>query len=303
MSDLVPVAAKKPTMGNVACIIPTHRRPNELKRAVRSVAAQTLKPTRIIVVNDAEPGPVEAALSAIQDAPPISVLHIGTSNLAGASRSRNMGLANANEQYLAFLDDDDEWCPLFLEEAVRSIESSALDIAFAWIEVVDGAGERLRVRRGKAPRTIGQVVTRNPGFTGSNIVMTRAALVDLDGFDVSLRVYNDLDLLVRALQARMRIDVIEEIMVRQTVSPGDHLSSRGGRRAQGILAYARKHATLLSVMDRRRIRRDYHLALRSPEQKWYVRQWHFVLMLCNSSLRQIWGAVADRVRGAGNAYG
>jgi glycosyltransferase involved in cell wall biosynthesis len=99
----------------VTVVVPTVGRPMVVLRAVRSVLEQTYRDFELIVVID---GPDEAtrdALSAITD----SRLRIfELSENGGVSKARNLGVSRGIGQWIAFLDDDDEWLPGKLEAQV-----------------------------------------------------------------------------------------------------------------------------------------------------------------------------------------
>ena len=113
------VAARPPPRGQsagggptVSVIIPTTRRPDLVGRAVRSVLAQTMADLEVIVVVDGPNPETIATLSGIEDKR-LRVLQ--NAHPAGAGAARNLGAAQGQGAWLAFLDDDDEWLPEKLE--------------------------------------------------------------------------------------------------------------------------------------------------------------------------------------------
>jgi glycosyltransferase involved in cell wall biosynthesis len=96
----------------VSVIIPTRNRPNLVVRAVGSVLAQTLDAIEVVAVID---GPDEATLQALReiDDPRLRVQML-LARLGGGG-ARNAGVAASRSQWVAFLDDDDEWFPKKLE--------------------------------------------------------------------------------------------------------------------------------------------------------------------------------------------
>lgn len=84
----------------VSVIIPTRNRPEFLGAAVTSVLQQSHEDFELLIVND---GAVPLAQFTDQR---IRILENGQ---AGAVLARNLGVASAHGQYIAFLDDDDVW--------------------------------------------------------------------------------------------------------------------------------------------------------------------------------------------------
>jgi hypothetical protein len=90
----------------VSVVIPTRGRPMLVCRAVRSALSQTLRPLEVVVVIDGPDPETELALSALSDAR-IRVRALSSS--AGGAAARNEGVRLAAGEWIAFLDDDDEW--------------------------------------------------------------------------------------------------------------------------------------------------------------------------------------------------
>lgn len=97
----------------VSVIIPTLNRPALLLAAVRSVLAQTFPSLEVIVVVDGPDTATAAALASLED-PRLRVM-VHAEN-QGAAASRSHGLAVANGDWVAYLDDDDVWMPTKLEQ-------------------------------------------------------------------------------------------------------------------------------------------------------------------------------------------
>ncbi len=107
----------------VSVIITTYRNPAVLPRSIGSVIAQTFREWELIVVYD---GPADdetkkiIAGYAAKDSrikPLIEIAHCG-----GPARPRNAGVGVARGEYVAILDDDDEWLPEKLEKQLRVYE-------------------------------------------------------------------------------------------------------------------------------------------------------------------------------------
>ena len=99
-------------MALVSVIIPTTGRPKLVLRALASVLGQTHGELEVIVVVDGPNPETIAALGGIAD-PRLRVLQ--NPELIGPGPARNIGAAQARGEWIAFLDDDDEWMPQKLE--------------------------------------------------------------------------------------------------------------------------------------------------------------------------------------------
>ena len=104
-------------MPKVSVVIPTFGRPELLRRAIDSVLAQTMCDFEIIVVNDGVDPPTIEALQAIDDPRLRYIVH--TVN-KGAGHARDTGAEASLGDWVAFLDDDDEWMPEKLEKQLAA---------------------------------------------------------------------------------------------------------------------------------------------------------------------------------------
>lgn len=92
----------------VSAVIPTRGRPHLVLRAVRSALGQTYKDLEVIVVVDGPDDATSNALAAIDDSR-LRVIVLPYSQ--GGQSARIVGIEAAQGDWIAFLDDDDEWLP------------------------------------------------------------------------------------------------------------------------------------------------------------------------------------------------
>ncbi len=131
-------------MPKVSTIIPTHNRPHLLPRAIASVLKQTYQDFEIIVVDD---GTQERAKEVVEAFADPRIRYIQHEQERGAPAARNTGIRNAHGEYVAFLDDDDEWLPEKLELQVDALEKHPEAVlAFCALRAVDDAGKILYTR-------------------------------------------------------------------------------------------------------------------------------------------------------------
>ena len=111
----------------ISVIIPVYKVEAYLTACVESVLAQTYQNFEIILVDDGSPDncPQMCDEFAVRDSR-IRVIHKPN---GGLSSARNAGIDRAKGEYLAFLDSDDLWTPLFLERLYRAIGETGADLA------------------------------------------------------------------------------------------------------------------------------------------------------------------------------
>jgi len=93
----------------VSVVIPTYNKPVYLKRAIESVLKQDYKNIEIIVVIDGFSKEAEQMINELINLTSTPIKIIQTVEKVGGSEARNIGVQNSNGDYIALLDDDDEW--------------------------------------------------------------------------------------------------------------------------------------------------------------------------------------------------
>jgi glycosyltransferase involved in cell wall biosynthesis len=99
----------------VSVIIPTLDRPKLLLRAIDTVLRQTHQEIEVIVVVDRPDPDTVSAVRAVSDPRLQLIVNPQRTTAAGA---RNVGADHATGEWIAFLDDDDEWLPNKLERQI-----------------------------------------------------------------------------------------------------------------------------------------------------------------------------------------
>jgi len=92
------------TTPSISCIIPVFNGERYLSEALDSVFAQTLRPAKIIIVDDGSTDGTVDLISALPDE--IEKIH---QKNQGPAAARNAGLLRAATEFVAFLDADDLW--------------------------------------------------------------------------------------------------------------------------------------------------------------------------------------------------
>lgn len=100
----------------VSVVMPCYRCAGTIERAIASVAAQTLLPAEVVLVDDASGDDTRAVLSRlIQRYAPGWIRLVLLDQNVGAASARNAGWAVASQHLVAFLDADDAWHPRKIE--------------------------------------------------------------------------------------------------------------------------------------------------------------------------------------------
>ena len=102
----------------VTAVIPTRGRPDLLVGAIRSALRQTWMQMEVLVVVDGPDPQTAARLASVSD-PRLRVVSLPEP--VGGSSARNVGVRAARGEWIAFLDDDDEWLPEKIEHQMHAM--------------------------------------------------------------------------------------------------------------------------------------------------------------------------------------
>jgi glycosyltransferase involved in cell wall biosynthesis len=191
-------------MPRVSAVIPTFGRPALLKRAVETVLAQTMADLELIVVID---GHDPKTLDYVQGVTDPRVRYIAHDQQRGPGQARDTGAVAAKSEWVAFLDDDDEWLPQKLERQLAFAPPGARAVVMTQTRVVTPHGAFVRpLSIYDASRPIDEwlfdrttwMKSGQTFFQPSSLMMPRALF---DGLHFSTsRQHEDWELAIRALK-------------------------------------------------------------------------------------------------------
>ena len=132
-------------MIKISVIIPVYNAEKYLRECLDSVIGQALQDIEIICVDD---GSTDSSLSVLQKyAAKDTRLKIVVQANQGAAAARNVGMAVAQGEYLAFLDADDLYCPEALQTAYACATKSNADMVVFEADFFDDRLGLLRTER------------------------------------------------------------------------------------------------------------------------------------------------------------
>ncbi len=105
---------------SVTVIIPAYNAEKTIISALESIFAQTVKPEKIIIVNDGSTDKTEKLVSEFAGLHKEISIEFITQKNGGASSAGNNGIKRADTSYIAFLDSDDAWHPEKLEKQLKA---------------------------------------------------------------------------------------------------------------------------------------------------------------------------------------
>lgn len=195
---------------SVAVVIPTHKRPESLKRAVASVLQQSLQPDEIVIVDDAQSEDTKKFVDSLDS----SIVSYVENPSAGASSSRNLGAMSAKSSYVAFLDDDDIWLKDKLEVQVQEIVARDLDACFSRMHIEYEFTNISYVTRSKNLVDASKEILLN-NYIGGTIssVIRKDLFLGVGGFDISFPAREEYDLWIRLIHSGAKVGIVEKPLV------------------------------------------------------------------------------------------
>ena len=195
----------------ISVIIPAYNVDGFIAEAFYSIAAQTRPVQEILMIDDGSTDNTSAWLRGV--ARKDERIRVLTSDRLGPGGARNVGLKAAAQPIIAFLDADDAWPPYKIERQLERL--SAADRP----DLVSGLIQRFRQF---------EFVTSGPGTPTDTMVhanlgacLFRRQVFDVVGpFDESLSHCEDVDLMFRIREARLKLAIMGEVMLYYRIRPG-----------------------------------------------------------------------------------
>ncbi len=249
----------------VSVIIPAYKVAPFIKETIESVLAQTFTDYEIIIINDGSPDTPELEKTL---GPYLSKIRYLKQENKGAGAARNAGLQVAQGRYVAFLDGDDVWYPLFLEKQLELIKSDAgYDLVYANALLIGNspwAGKTYMDRDpSNGPATFEALIGERCLVITSGVLARRQPIMEVGLFDESLRNSQDFDLWVRiAKRSEARLNYQRTVLLKHRVHPGS-LASDGIKSVEGELKVLDKVRQWPDLTKSERTTLESTIALRS----------------------------------------
>lgn len=108
----------------ISVIIATFRRAESLHQTLRTIAAQSLQPYEVIVVDQSPPEQKAAVISAINDLKQVGlIIRLIDSDIPSSTLARNLGLSSAVGDWAVFSDDDVDWPAGVLADLTEKVKT------------------------------------------------------------------------------------------------------------------------------------------------------------------------------------
>ena len=277
----------------VSVVIPTYGRPDKIRRALASVEQQTFNDIEIIVVDDNGAGRLQDETESIVlgFSSQHSITFLKHESNLGYAAARNTGIAHACGQFIAFLDDDDEWSESKIDSQVRKLESaSCLDAGFVYCRSInlmdDGTVYSAEAAGSGEEGEIYESLLAGDVIGASSKVLFRKCALDKVGpLDESLPTRADHDLFLRVAE-KFSVCYVDEPLVNFYVG-SPRITSNIEKKIAGWNRFIEKWHLVLEAYPKAKrslcYRRAFELGrLLHIKGKWREAiKWHVRAIRCN----------------------
>jgi glycosyltransferase involved in cell wall biosynthesis len=243
-------------MAKVSIVIPLWTGDRTLPRALASIFAQSFTDCEVVIVYDGSLRAPPAVPAEYRER-----IRLVSEPNRGVSAARNAGIRASHSEYVAFLDDDDEWMPEKLARSVAVLDQDPeCVLVYTGALKVDLAGTPLPNQNSQTggidSPTLAQMLERPWIIVPTQFTVRRAMLERWGGFDERLTDAEDMFFVLRARE-HGHFRYVPDPLVRKYMHPlyPDALTRERGHKALVHAVRERYGATGARLVDEFRLNR------------------------------------------------
>lgn len=218
--------------------MPTYKRPYVfIERALNSILNQTYSYIEVIIVNDSPEYALENSIKKkIMKLNDPRIHYVEHEQNKGANAARNTGIDKAQGEYIAFLDDDDEWHEEKLEKQIPLFnQSENIGLVYCLQNIVNEETGKLYTPEIKLFE--GEVYPKliKDNFIGSTsfVVLKKEVLETCGHFNLEMQSSQDYELWLRISQ-QYEIRVVQERLVNYYIHNQERITQNTDKKIQGL---------------------------------------------------------------------
>ena len=245
----------------ISVVIPVYNRPDDLRRALDSLRAQTFLAFEVVVCDDGSTADIRSVVEGFSST--LSVRYLRIDNSGGPARPRNHAIQHTSGEWVAFLDSDDWWDPDRLAQVSVHLDDE-IDLLYHPLRLIGPKG--LSERGGS--RTVGMpivgdalrfmAVVDNP-IPNSAAVVRRECLERIAGFceERELIAYEDFDAWLRLAEMGARFRFLPKALGYYWLSI-DAISSVSPEKISRQMCLYRRHAPHFVGFEREALAKQHY---------------------------------------------
>ncbi|WP_079474804.1 glycosyltransferase family 2 protein [Marinococcus halophilus] len=224
----------------ISVVLPTYKRNSiTLMRAINSVLDQTHKHLEVIIVddnsrNDQFRKEVQREVENIRDE---RVHYVKHAENKGACRARNTGIEQSQGDFIAFLDDDDEWISTKLEMQIKKFLDPAVGLVYCdsySIFIKKELEIEKKIRKSKHSGWIySDLIKNNIIGSTSFVLLKKEVFSEVGKFNEKLKSAQDYELWLRVAK-KYKVDKVDLPLVNYYIHDGERISTKVTNKIQGL---------------------------------------------------------------------
>jgi len=249
----------------VSVIVPVHNGSTTIERALGSALAQTHRHIEVVVIDDGSTDPSWEIITGIAASDARVVTYRRPEASGGPAVPRNVGLALSRGEFLALLDQDDQWLPRKLEKQLPLFEDETIGVVYSDALTSDGASYLHDIlQRDSGPAGDVEAELALQCFVPACTAVWSRRVTDTIGlFDPDLSSVDDYDYWLRAAYAGFRFGAVGECLSIYSTE-GARLSNDTLLNTRMLLRLSKRHLRTSvdpsrAALFRRRIRFASHI--------------------------------------------
>ncbi|MEN6350329.1 MAG: glycosyltransferase family 2 protein [Syntrophomonas sp.] len=219
----------------ISIVIPAFNRENTITYCLDSILAQTYKNLEVIVVDDCS---TDKTVPVVRSHPDPRVRCVVLEKNSGAQAARNRGIQEAQADWIAFQDSDDEWLPEKLARQVSVLASAGYD---PWSLVYCNAYRFDKERGTRSIRLLPAVEGENQYATllqmramlFPTIITSKKALEKIGYLDEQVPSFQEWDTSIR-LARYCKITHLKEPLMVYHADSGNAISGSSTKHVEGL---------------------------------------------------------------------
>ncbi len=205
----------------VSIVMPSYNYGHLIGLAITSVINQTYENWELIVVDNSSQDGTAEVVASFSDS---RIKLVQVNNFGVIGLSRNIGIKNANGEYVAFIDSDDIWYPDKLWQAINKLLSGSDLVCNGelWINHDVSAGWSRKVFYGPEQKAaFEQLLFNGNCLSTSAVVVRKDVLLEVNLFDESAELITaeDYHLWMKLAQKSIKITFVNDILGEYTIHP------------------------------------------------------------------------------------
>lgn len=216
----------------VSVVIPTYARNDMLQRAIDSALNQTYPNVEVLVIDDNGEGSEHRKKTEklmMQYESNNKVKYIKNPKNVGGAQARNVGIKEASGEFIAFLDDDDEYLPENIQEKLnvfKKEKNSKLALVYSYFETITDTGKHIIGTNNFSGNCTYEQLVHNCIAATSQWMCRKDILLEVGMFSI-VPCKQDSILMLKILKAGFEIECVPKVLTRYYDYKGDRISTNG----------------------------------------------------------------------------